>query len=515
LGAFHDSLDLVLVETRNLSKEDLSYATLSHCWGLSEPRPATTTCSNLSERSHNIPYAEMPLTFQDAIDITRKLGKRYLWIDSLCIVQDSPEDWQEESSKMGDIYANSFCTLAASSSGDSHGGCRLRNQELNLSQNASYVDIPVGSRRLRIFKSPFPIDWQTEYLAGPLRKRAWALQERELSSRVIYYAQNVLLWQCKTSRFCGDLPWLDLEAPRTSEKSSDLDIQGAKANRERWFSIVQDYSERFLTVETDKLPALSGLGHKDSSLHGQYYAGIREQDLPDALMWRTRSLLWSEIKPYRPARYRAPSWSWAAIEGCVTYEDIVGLLDADSITSNRPDPPPFTITRVIVQTSGNDRMGQVLGGYMTVLGCLKQAVLQDYEHWRDNKFYGGGWRKISDQAGNPVGCIAPDVFPQPDFETAIFCLAVATTRNSFRDAVPVALYGNSKRKANEEKLGGKEEEVKSRESVMVNPEDIIEVIGLALAKVDNRSNTYRRVGLVRWMRQSWFKDVAPTELTIV
>jgi hypothetical protein len=54
----------------------------------------------------------MPRAFQDAIDITRQLGIRYLWIDSLCIIQGFEGDWEEQSSIMGDIYAHSFCTLA-------------------------------------------------------------------------------------------------------------------------------------------------------------------------------------------------------------------------------------------------------------------------------------------------------------------------------------------------------------------------------------------------------------------
>ncbi|KAK2050895.1 HET-domain-containing protein, partial [Colletotrichum caudatum] len=97
------------------------YTTLSHCWG---PRPVIrTTSRTIDDHLGALPLDGLPPTFRDAVSITRSLGIRYVWIDSLCIVQDSEEDWELESARMGAVYASSYLTIAASASPDSTGGC--------------------------------------------------------------------------------------------------------------------------------------------------------------------------------------------------------------------------------------------------------------------------------------------------------------------------------------------------------------------------------------------------------
>jgi hypothetical protein len=97
------------------------YMTLSHRWG--NLHPCITTKSNLSQRFRQIKMAELPNTYQQAVKIARKFGVRFLWIDSLCIVQDDAMDWEVEASKMASIYAGSYLTVAAVSSMNCNGGC--------------------------------------------------------------------------------------------------------------------------------------------------------------------------------------------------------------------------------------------------------------------------------------------------------------------------------------------------------------------------------------------------------
>jgi Heterokaryon incompatibility protein (HET) len=94
---------------------DGAYITLSHCWGVPDPSkpPLLTTAANLSAMIKEIPLESMPLNYRDAVVTTRKLSFRYLWIDSLCIIQDSVEDWEAESAKMGEVYQNAQLTIAA------------------------------------------------------------------------------------------------------------------------------------------------------------------------------------------------------------------------------------------------------------------------------------------------------------------------------------------------------------------------------------------------------------------
>jgi hypothetical protein len=99
------------------------YLALSHCWGVSTINERlTTTLATLEIRLKSIPMSLMPANFYDATIITRKLGYRYLWIDSLCIIQDSTEDWETESQNMGNIYMNASLTIAAGAAKDSDGG---------------------------------------------------------------------------------------------------------------------------------------------------------------------------------------------------------------------------------------------------------------------------------------------------------------------------------------------------------------------------------------------------------
>jgi hypothetical protein len=89
--------------------------TLSHCWCSGSIQPQTTTKDTLEDRISLVEFDASSKTFAQAVEITRSLGVRYLWIDSLCIIQDSQEDWARESEKMGDIYHSATLTLSAAS----------------------------------------------------------------------------------------------------------------------------------------------------------------------------------------------------------------------------------------------------------------------------------------------------------------------------------------------------------------------------------------------------------------
>ena len=106
---------------RSLGLASVPYMTLSHRWGTDEQ--IVLTNASLPDMSERIDVAKLSQTYQDAISITRSLGFRYLWIDSLCIIQDSMLDWQTEAAKMGDIFKFSICTIAASWASSNSEGC--------------------------------------------------------------------------------------------------------------------------------------------------------------------------------------------------------------------------------------------------------------------------------------------------------------------------------------------------------------------------------------------------------
>ena len=202
--------DVVLVEPEQDLGIHIPYTTLSHCWGHSPSRPLTTTLANLASRKERIRFDELPLSFQDAVTTSRKLRIPYLWIDSLCIIQDSPSDWEREAARMAIVYAGSVCTLSALGSEDSNGGFfRVAQKKTDF---VFRYDLVLGSQRIRVFPCE-PNDWRLE---GPLMGRGWTLQERVLSNRNLFFSQGELHWECKTLRGSGDIPWLQVSRSPSS-----------------------------------------------------------------------------------------------------------------------------------------------------------------------------------------------------------------------------------------------------------------------------------------------------------
>lgn len=115
-----DGADLRTIRLEASGDRFGEYAALSHCWG--SDRPAVTTTANLTERERHISLEELPKTFQESVWLTRQLGLKYLWIDSLCIVQDDKADWQGEAPRMSSVYGNASITFAASHSTGCHTG---------------------------------------------------------------------------------------------------------------------------------------------------------------------------------------------------------------------------------------------------------------------------------------------------------------------------------------------------------------------------------------------------------
>lgn len=340
LRPLNDSGDLRLIDCKRWrqANEGLTFprfVCLSHCWGEPAGRPKMTKKATILEHIQRIALDELSQTFQDAIKATRQLGERYIWIDSLCIVQDDPQDWEVEAARMPSIYGSATLTIAALDAEDGRGGCRMNPAAVE------FVDVDTTPLRLRFFAEQ-PQHWYSmygddEYRRNgygnkPLRTRAWTLQERYLANRSVHYADGVMLWECNTTKASSILPWGHHDPPddfvpwpvmHSIHESSAAN--GLMAARAEWYGLLEDYSSRFLTYETDKLPALSGVAAKFSTRFqgDEYHAGLFRQHLPAALLWHSKELIGSfkpsprtlavqkhsAFRPRRPMGYRAPSWS--------------------------------------------------------------------------------------------------------------------------------------------------------------------------------------------------------------
>jgi hypothetical protein len=149
---------------------------------------------------------ELPKTFRDAVYITRGLGIRYLWIDSLCIIQGNAQDWQTESANMIRIFQNATLALAATAAADSREGCCLVHRESSLElklKNTPKISlsrsVPIPeTQRILVRKVPNQMTLRNSILEAPLNQRAWVLQELLLSSRVVHFAKDQMYWQCSS-----------------------------------------------------------------------------------------------------------------------------------------------------------------------------------------------------------------------------------------------------------------------------------------------------------------------------
>lgn len=176
------------------------YATLSHCWGGKLPIKLTT--KNLKSYTQRIPVEDLTVKFRQAVKVTREIGINYLWIDSLCILQDSKDDWENESSLMGDVYEGATINIAAASASDSDDPLFS-----NTSQDGfldCFVHVPHMS------DNPFLCCdegiWHNNINVSPLLRRAWVLQELLLAPRILYFCRNQMFWECSEFQACEQWP---------------------------------------------------------------------------------------------------------------------------------------------------------------------------------------------------------------------------------------------------------------------------------------------------------------------
>ncbi|KAK4243759.1 HET-domain-containing protein [Corynascus novoguineensis] len=299
----------------------VEYATLSHCWGKGGgANIATLTSSALNEFRELIPDAALPKTYRDAIHATWVLGFRYLWIDSLCIVQDSAEDWARESAMMSQVYRGASLNIAATSSKDAGPGAA-----------GEAADGAAGGMREGTLYGLYPgtFDWISAK-KDRLRRRAWVVQERFLSRRTLHLAQGQVFWECDEGPACETYPtgypaavFDENRLERWPGFGPDFSIRRARFSRELWPEIVRRYTRGRLTRETDMLVAIGGLarimtehfgGGGDGEEGGnQYVAGLWRERLEEQLCWSYAGPVRGRGRRIVP--YTAPTWSWASLKG--------------------------------------------------------------------------------------------------------------------------------------------------------------------------------------------------------
>ncbi|KAH7079635.1 heterokaryon incompatibility protein-domain-containing protein [Paraphoma chrysanthemicola] len=265
--------------TRLRLREDFldppEYATLSHCWG--EKKFVTLERHNLGNFKERIPQEALPQTFIDAILVARELGILYIWIDSLCIIQDDTDDWLREAATMSSVYGGSTLNIAASGAHDGAVGCFLRPQYTLQ----CLIQVEAGGRTLHY--RCVPGNFYYHVLADmPLMRRGWTLQERLLPSRNLHFTSTQVFWECYQKVACETFP----DKFPHSLTYEDSYLQKQPVSISMWSWIVERYSSCHLTRTEDKLVAISGLAREiQLQTRDQYVVGMWRKDLEFQLCW--------------------------------------------------------------------------------------------------------------------------------------------------------------------------------------------------------------------------------------
>ncbi|KAJ4984167.1 heterokaryon incompatibility protein [Stagonosporopsis vannaccii] len=361
--------DLIHLQEGGEIDQDSSYVALSHCWGTTQVMVLSTETEPMLRRGVNI--RALPKTFRDAVYVCRRFGLRYLWIDSLCIRQDNKEDWATESRRMWDVYGQAAFTIAATGAENSHVGLFFDRGRPRMPPVLAEINWPEPDDREANFTPPpgtyFIGDFTGEYediQQSPLNVRAWVLQERYLSPRIMHFARGMLYWEChelfaselypdgyaipnpltqffdfrllKSKNFTTRiLATCKILATRKNLRSKDGLAASLKSISlisiyRDWLKLRAMYTHCERTREEDMLVALAGIAEEVTNMLSVHLPAVRKYSRPEtdnifiAGMWKPlllTELCWSvAIRPTgvadKPEKWRAPTWSWAT-SNCV------------------------------------------------------------------------------------------------------------------------------------------------------------------------------------------------------
>jgi hypothetical protein len=338
-------LDDGMVQIVEHSLSAYIYAALSHRWSRDES--SKTTSLNFTERLFPFKADRLSPALRDSLIAVQNLGCRFLWVDMLCIIQDSEQDWLHEAAEMRHVYSNAVVTIAAECTGDkSDDEGILRPRDLGglrpfpLRRLEDYTNEEVeplfrsakDSKNKSLYIFPDGGDKQHGIRPkGVLDTRGWILQEQLLSPRILYYGHQQLYWDCIDQSASEVSPlgvsllddtnsgetWAFRLIRRTIAGDGDPRML-AKLIADVWIYVVENYSARALTKQSDKLIALQGvITALKSVLQLSSVAGMWEQGL-----WK--QLTWWVARPAittapRTPPFPAPTWSWLSIDGVVSH----------------------------------------------------------------------------------------------------------------------------------------------------------------------------------------------------
>jgi hypothetical protein len=502
VGPADESVDPYLLETHG--KTIGKYVTLSHCWGSSSGYVKTIR-DNVASHKSQIKLHLLPQTFKDAIKVVRELGIRYLWIDSLCIVQDDVQEWEREAALMGWYYTNALLTISAAHGMNSEAG--LFNPRDYLSTRPCELEICTAGTWQQRYAYARDTSFQisksslsSAYRALPVDNRAWILQEQLLSPRSLTYSTSGISWRCQTMRFDERAPLAmgikDFISDRpqgfATRRGDPRDVESTTAETQRnwmfprqvnssvaeseqkrrheedcfikdWARVVHDYTSRGMTRQSDKLVAIRGVADVFAAVRSvKYTAGIWN----NSERCFVQGLLWSSSRPGERLLDVAPSWSWASVQCEVGW---LALYCVDLVPSVE-----------ILKIESSDTVARC-EGTITLRGNVRRGVVGEDEKVRIAKWprAADGDVKNDDKTSLAIGLT-------PHWKYVIVSMDERVQANSIIYFVELATGRISSNR---------------------------KVHALALLQCESPEGTFRRVGFSTWDQVFW-KELLPTLVTI-
>ncbi|KAL6879042.1 heterokaryon incompatibility domain-containing protein [Trichoderma novae-zelandiae] len=344
-----------LIDGANASLDvNTPYIALSHSWG--NTMPIQLVVSRLSEFANGIAISDLPATFRDAAALTLALGVSYLWIDSLCIVQDSASDWLREAQRMASVYAFSHLAIAASASKNPTTGLspspRPRTVIVRPTWTGYIQEWGLQPGQTLRITNPWNQEFGNTIVSAPLNRRGWTFQEYALSPRVLHCTDGEWWWNG-----IGDGIYRETSIEPI-----------------RFFTGLGSYNQRALTKRKDKLVAFGAVAQIFGQVTGlpvdtpgEYAAGTWRSYLPFGLHWAVGEN--AERYVLQPGAededYVIPSWSWASMDGLVRFHDGRSLKE----TREEQCKGMPRVVDVQVITEGGP-FGPVKSGYITLHGPI-------------------------------------------------------------------------------------------------------------------------------------------------
>lgn len=371
---------MLRVMCTSLDFDDSNYVAVSYCWG--KESHFTTTRANLHRRMNGFSCEDLPATLRDVVLIAERLEIRFLWIDSLCIIQDDMSSKNTEMQMMVDIYKNAIVTISASRAKDISQGILNRRIPLGTRFPDHVFEMRYNKNLTRPGSVVLSKDWSLLSVPedDPLDYRAWALQERLVSRRIIDIGSQQTRWVCHSLLHWNIVDGGQMSGPQHSERSFQLyrellHFRKGYSDEEPiniWHKIVLNYSHRQITELSDRLPAIAAIAQEFSELLGPtFLAGLWYSTLAFDLLWHLSATNLS----HKPKVYLGPSWSWISTMEPITYEPRTIKTPDGWKTCLPPLDEKFVVVEHDIQLKCNEfKFGEVSSARLVVKGRHRKAL---------------------------------------------------------------------------------------------------------------------------------------------